>query len=145
MSRKLATLVVVLVYSLVLVVPAMAAGDGSWTSYLSYVVTGFDSRDWHDPHYTSASTTIRFVGCRDNNPQNGTSDDGTVKLWRHGAWYEPGTSMGSKRLECYSSATGNWGVMSVATYYNFEITHINGAASSYYNLGTSNPGVYVNY
>ncbi|MGE4427280.1 MAG: hypothetical protein AB7G37_12575 [Solirubrobacteraceae bacterium] len=42
----------------------VASGEGSFTSFVRNVGTGFESRSWHDGDRSRRATTIAFTGCR---------------------------------------------------------------------------------
>ena len=112
----------------------------SWTSSVSGVRPGFQSRLWTDNHVDAASTTIKFSTCRDA-LLTSNNDSATIHLWREISLW-PDEDRGSKTLSCYTSATGNWGAQPAAGPYSFIIDAITGVTDSWQTL---NAGVAVTY
>jgi hypothetical protein len=104
-------------------VPAHA--EGSWSSSVTDVRQGFESRRWDDRNSDGASTLVQFSNCTYKFAGGAKSGDHiAVELWRAiDNW--PDSSKGSKTLYCNSSATGNWGDVQSSTYY-FAIGPVNG-------------------
>jgi hypothetical protein len=102
--------------------PAMA--EGTWSSYLSSVGTGFSSRTWSDNALDQVATTVKLSGCSMNT--GGTFSSATLNLYREYGIL-PDISMGSISNACNTS---NWGQALGADTYHFTIDKINGSTSS---------------
>ncbi|MFD9033077.1 hypothetical protein ACFVZW_18285 [Streptomyces sp. NPDC059567] len=107
-----------------------AAAEGSFSSSLTGVATGFNSRWWTDKNTDGAGTVIKFTSC---SLFTGPGfRDVTVQLSR----YRPviaDVNEGQKTFSaCASGATssGNWGDKQAADY-RFAIMKINGSTSGY--------------
>jgi len=127
----------------ILALATVAQAEGSWTSYITGALTGFDSRTWYDGHMDHAHTKIRFAGCRDNNYANDPNDNVTVQLTKEGFFVDK--NMGRINFFCWNSATGDYGEMQEAGNYHFTVVEINGCTNCSFNISTSNPGVWVSY
>lgn len=123
MGRRRLAIVVGLILSLV--APWTVLAEGSWNSFLSGVRQGFESRRWYDNHNDPVATTIRFDNCRDDNPNNGTNDWANVTLYRD-IPILPDDNRGNHTLNCYNTATGNWGEQLTAGDFHFTITGLSG-------------------
>lgn len=129
MIRKSPGLVVALLCTLVLAGPVLA--EGSWQSFISNALPGFDSRTWTDRNVDAANTTIRFDTCRDS-VANGNNDWAQIALMKMNfAW--PAENRGEIVLFCFVSATGNWGRQPAADY-QFELKARSGPNENWNNL-----------
>jgi len=99
---------VILGVALTLLVSSVALAEGNWTSFLSNVNRGFDSRWWHDADSDSVSTQVRFDTCRDD-VANGSSDWAAISLWRGAGLFPPYLVGNSKTLHCWVTDTIGWG------------------------------------
>lgn len=124
MSRKHLIVLAALACSLLLSEAALA--EGAWSSYLSYVLTGYESRTWTDYNVDAADTYVYFAGCRDGRT---SSTNTAVALWQEISWW-PNANLGRQTLYCYSSDWGSWGRVNAGDYY-FVIDLINGSASGW--------------
>jgi hypothetical protein len=111
-----------------MLVAGVVLAEGSWTSSMSNVNVGFDSRTWTDRNTDNVGTTIRFDDCRDENYTNGTGDWATVSLQRHNGIF-PAGDVGRKTLYCYDTDTGNWGDQP-AQDYHFQVEAFSGGSFS---------------
>ncbi|CAN5440630.1 hypothetical protein BH20CHL6_BH20CHL6_09640 [soil metagenome] len=126
MTRNYSGIVTGLVLSEV--VAGTVFAEGSWTSSMSNVKVGFDSRTWTDRNSDSASTAIRFEGCRDENYSNGSNDWTTVSVQRHNGIL-PAGDFGRETLYCHVADTGYWGDQP-AQDYHFQIEAFSGGTFS---------------
>jgi hypothetical protein len=89
--------------------PAQAA---SWSSYLSGVAPGYESRRWYDG---GGTTTIKFTGC-DSGPYNGAE----VRLRKDTFGPDPAYAT-AVFTQCFASSTststGNWSDHGSGNYY----------------------------
>lgn len=102
--------------------PAIA--EGQWTSYLSGVGTGFNSRSWIDNQSDSAATKVTLSGCTMTTGGTFTSVD--IRLYREAGWL-PDQSVAVLRNYC---GTSNFGSNLPADNYHFTIERINGSTST---------------
>lgn len=93
---------------LTLLLSGVVLAEGSWTSYLTNVPRGFDSRWWHDNHNDAQATKVRFDTCRDS-VANGANDWAEISLWRGAGIFPPYLVGTSKRLNCWVTDTKGWG------------------------------------
>ena len=122
MLRKLAAMAASSLAALTFASAAFA--EGSWTSYISGALTGFESRIWYDGNTDAANTLIRFDGCH---LTWGPGTNADVNLRRViNNW--PDDDRGTKRLYCSTSDTGNWGDVPGGDY-RFRIDKIGGQTS----------------
>lgn len=115
--------------------------EGGWTSYLSNVKAGFDSRSWTDRDNDNNSTTITLSGCTvTGHPE--LAPNVVVRLWRERTG--PDEKVGvDKSFACRTESTKTWGHVSAGTYH-FEILKVNNSNSL--QVSTSRPhGVEVYY
>ncbi|MFF9350268.1 hypothetical protein [Streptomyces sp. NPDC014734] len=89
--------------------PAQAA---SWSSYLSKVPTGFESRRWYEPN---TATTIKFTGC--------STDQNAVRVTlakdislSPDTYYSTAAFTNCLKGSTYTS-TGNWNAHGNANHY----------------------------
>lgn len=104
-----------------------AFAEGSWSSYISEALSGFDSRQWTDNNSDGTNTSIRFDGCVDVNAGY-IATSAEVQLTRETPWYQPEVNMGRKTLDCGSSDTRSWGQVQ-ASNYHFTLIKIGGNVS----------------
>lgn len=83
----------------VLFLSGTALAEGSWASFLSQVLPGFESRGWTDTHVDHVATTVRFDGCRGAVPGTDPNDWAEVKLYREIS-FAPDEGFAIKRLYC---------------------------------------------
>jgi hypothetical protein len=116
---------VVLGLVLSIVVAGTALAEGYFNSYIINARNGFDSRTWVDHNWDNVSTTVTFRVCRDEDIASDPNDWAKVTVWKHN-FILPPTNLGTKQLNCWVTATGNWGDVAAADY-NFELTDFSGA------------------
>lgn len=109
----------------VLFLSGTALAEGSWASFLSQVLPGFESRSWTDKHVDHAATTVRFDGCRDAVPGTDPNDWAEVKLYREIS-FAPDEGFAIKRLYCWTSDTDGWGEMTKSGSYHWTLTNRSG-------------------
>lgn len=97
--------------------PALA--EGSWTSNMKSVPTGFNSRSWQDSHLDGAATVTTFSGCTFTFG-GGAVSSVTLTLWDEMGWF-PDASMGTKTNSC---GVTNWGVMTRSDLYHWSVDKI---------------------
>lgn len=100
-----------------------AVAEGRWSSYLSSVGTGFNSRSWIDTQSDNVTTKVTLSGCTMSNGGTFTSVD--IRLYREMGWL-PDQSVGVLRNYC---GTSNFGANLPADTYHFTIERINGSTS----------------
>ncbi|MFB7239805.1 MULTISPECIES: hypothetical protein [unclassified Streptomyces] len=111
MNRRLRGLLVgALAVGFVGTTPAFA--EGSWSSSLSGVLPGFESRRWNDANTDATSTSVAFSGC---SVPDRTFRAANIVVWKD--VFGPDESKGSRANYCN---TTSWGDLSAATYY-FEV------------------------
>ncbi|MYU25175.1 hypothetical protein [Streptomyces sp. SID8352] len=116
--------------ALVLAGAIPAHAEGSWTSSMSAVRTGFDSRTWSDKNSDNVSTTIGLSGC--NNGGLGAAVSNTeLQLTRETSIIQPNENRGRYTYKCSSSDSHAFGVQPSGSYH-FTVTKIQGSASGYY-------------
>lgn len=125
--------------ALVVLPAGVAFAEGSWSSSMTAVRTGFDSRTWTDRNADGASTTIKLGGCRDT--YSGQNLNTHLQLTKENTW-TPDQNMGVKCFPCSTSYTNSWGRVAAGNYH-FTVMMINGTVSNSYYL-SANP-VYVTY
>lgn len=103
--------------------------EGSWDSYIINARRSFDSRTWVDHDLDNIGTTVRFDTCRDENTGNGASDWANVSLQRMRLLL-PAENRGQKTLNCWVSATGDWGDQP-ASDYQFQLDDYSGGTETY--------------
>lgn len=101
--------------------------EGSFDSFITGAHRGFDSRTWVDRDNDNANTTVRFDTCRDT-VANGANDWAKVSLQRM-RLILPAENRGTKTLNCWVSATGNWGDQP-ASDYQFQLEDYSGGAGA---------------
>ena len=100
---------VVLGVALTLTFASAALAEGNWSSFLSGVNRGYNSRTWRDGHLDTVATRVVFASCNDRDP--GTLPGqvfATLILWRHAGIFPP-EDRGHIVKFCFSGATYNWG------------------------------------
>jgi hypothetical protein len=120
---------VLLGVTLLLVSASVALAEGYWTSYLSGVNRGYNSRTWRDYHNDSASTWVYFADCNDRDP-NTSSDQvwATLILWRHAGIFPP-EDKGHIAKYCYYGASFNWGVQpGPAEDFHWQVNDFSGGS-----------------
>jgi len=120
---------VILGLTLSVLLAGTALAEGQFDSWIVNARNGFDSRTWVDKNLDNVATTVTFRTCRDEDPASDPNDWAKVTVWKHN-WIFPPTSMGTKQLNCWVSATGNWGDVAAADY-NFELTDFSGSNESW--------------
>ena len=124
-AKRLAISVVAVATLFAIGSPAWA--EAAWSSTLSGVLTGFNSRSWADHNIDTVKTSIQFNGCVDiDHGYVGTT--ATVQLTQETPWYEPDINMGVKTLNCASSDTQIWAQEPAASYH-FTVVKIGGQTS----------------
>jgi hypothetical protein len=103
--------------------PVAAIAEGSWSSSLSNVRSGYASRLWYDNYNDNQATTNTLSGCS-------RSDGATFLLnvdLRRQRGGLPDASYGKKNVStCASYAiTANWGRMTSKGNYFFQYWHYN--------------------
>lgn len=106
-----------------------ALAEGSWESYIINARRSFDSRTWTDRDIDANATLIRFDTCRDENTTNGPNDWAKVSLQRM-RFLQPAENRGQKTLNCWVSATGDWG-RQPASDYQFQLDDYSGGTETY--------------
>jgi hypothetical protein len=103
--------------------PALA--EGSFTSSLSNVLTGFNSRSWTDKNSDGTSTRITLSQCTD--PARGGKGANTrLQLTRERGGVLPDKQVGDRKtFYCSSSAYGDWGRVARGKYH-FTVILIDG-------------------
>jgi hypothetical protein len=109
--------------SVAVMAPALA--EASFTSSMTHVYTGFDSRSWPDNNFDAAATTVRLDTCRVTTGQ--TFSNLVLQLTYENTW-TPDENMGQKTFACYSTATGTWGRIKPGGYH-VTLMKINGYTS----------------
>lgn len=78
--------------------PAGAAlAEGQWSSSMTAVRTGFDSRTWTDKNGDGTSTSIYLAGCRDSYTRQNLNTN--VQLTKENTW-TPDQNLGVKYFPC---------------------------------------------
>lgn len=109
-------------------IPAHA--EGSWSSSMNGVRTGFNSRTWVDKNNDSVSTSISLSGC--SNGGLGPSVTNTqLQLTRETSVVEPDENRGRYTFNCTSSDSHAFGDQPGGDYH-FTVTKIQDASSGYY-------------
>ncbi|GHJ98065.1 hypothetical protein SNE510_75840 [Streptomyces sp. NE5-10] len=90
--------------------PAFA--EGSWSSSMSGVLPGFESRRWNDTNADSTSTSVAFSGC---SVEGRTFRAATLIVWKD--VFGPDESKGTRTNYCN---TTSWGDLAAGSYY-FEV------------------------
>ena len=116
------------------VVPAGAAlAEGSWSSSMTAVRTGFDSRTWTDKNGDSAATTIALTRCKDF--YTGQNLNTHLQLTKENT-FTPDVNMGITYFPCSSSYKNSWGRVAAGSYH-FTVMKINGTVSNSYYLNAN--------
>lgn len=124
-SRKLA--VVMLFGSLVLGFAGIASAEGSFSSAMSRVLTGYSSRTWVDKDLDATSTRIGLAVCRNAYSNAGVTP--TLQLSQVRSLL-PDINKGSKTYNCGSRGgyvNQYWGDVPAGTY-RFTLVAVNGSA-----------------
>ncbi|MEU9854972.1 hypothetical protein [Streptomyces sp. NPDC047974] len=90
--------------------PAFA--EGSWSSSMSGVLPGFESRRWSDNNTDATSTSVAFAGCW---VHERTFRGATLIVWKD--VFGPDESKGARTNSCN---TTSWGDLAAGSYY-FEV------------------------
>lgn len=94
---------------LVLSMAAAVLAEGSWSSSLSGVNRGFESRTWWDNANDAASTRVRFRDCNDRDSGSSPANVyAKLQLLRFAGIF-PWEDRGQIGLACYDGATFDWG------------------------------------
>jgi len=114
---------VALAGSLLSAAPAMA--EGSWSSYITRAIAGFQSRSWQDNNIDNISTSVQFSGC---SLEGGVAFEKTqLEMWgEFGAF--PDQNLGNIQNYC---GTSSWGRVA-SNSYHFRINTINGVTNAYW-------------
>lgn len=93
--------------TLVAGIPGTAGAEGSWSSSLSGVRSGYTSRQWTDRNSDGASTTAQLSGCSRSDGANFFLD---VELRRRRS-FAPDVSYGRKNVNSctFTNPTVSWG------------------------------------
>ncbi|KOA53558.1 hypothetical protein BAAA27672_08370 [Bifidobacterium animalis subsp. animalis ATCC 27672] len=106
-----------------LAVPAQAA-EGTFTSFLTGVVTDFRSRNWSDKNLTADATTIRMENCVIQSGLTNASATMGVQL-RQDRSLQPDRDAGTRSFPCGrpsgNTSTQSWGRQTAGNYF-FKIT-----------------------
>lgn len=106
------------------------AAEGSFTSYLTQVQPGFQSRTWTDNGSTSDSTSITLSGCAVNKAgaAYGSTSLSSVEitLYSNTGWFGTPRKLKSLSKACGTYSFGNYGSGS----YWFVVSKINGNSSA---------------
>ncbi len=102
--------------------PALA--EGSWTSYLSNVPVGFESRTWADRDIDQVATTVKLSGCS----VSGTTFSSTgIALYQDTWLWGVFTNHGLITNTCN---TVSWGQGLGSGNYHLTFERINGSSST---------------
>ena len=101
-----------------------ALAEGQWTSYMTGVLPGFNSRTWDDQNLDGTSTNIKLVECRDSVPGTDPADWAKLSLEKEN-WIFPSENLGTKTFNCWVSSTQFWGDV-VAAHYHFTVRDYSG-------------------
>ncbi|MDQ0538211.1 hypothetical protein QF011_000752 [Curtobacterium flaccumfaciens] len=123
LSRRLAATVAGGVVAATVFAAAPAFAEGSWSSKLTGVAIGKNSRSWQDSHKDKVRTATTFASCRISGNAGGFRS-ATVRLYDERGLL-PDKSMGSKVNKCGRS---DWGVMTRPDRYHWTITALNGSS-----------------
>jgi hypothetical protein len=97
-------------------VAGTALAEGEFTSFMTNVRDGFNSRTWHDSNLDGVSTNIKLEGCRDEVPGTDPNDWGKLSLEKEN-WIFPSENLGTKQFSCWVSATQFWGDVAASDYH----------------------------
>lgn len=103
----------------------VANAEGYWTSSISNVAPGFNSRTWTDKNQDSVATKIRLDDCRDSHRTHVTSNTAQIQLTRRTGALQPDENRGRKVFYCQGSDSKSWG-RQPASDYRFAVIRING-------------------
>ncbi|GAC81542.1 hypothetical protein SAMN04488550_0150 [Gordonia malaquae] len=132
--RRLTLLVCTLLLGLTFLAAGPARAEAEFTTKLSGVLTGFESRRWTDGNSDAAATTVRFDNCREKTA--GMALASADVMLRKDRPFQPDEDHGTKRLNCSASAFGNWGRKASGKYF-FRIEKINGYSGGFRQLNAS--------
>lgn len=120
--KKLAILTATALLATVVAGPAFA--EGSWSSYMSGVKIGFESRQWADRDFDQVATTVKLKTCT----VSGTTFSSTgITLYQDTIFPFIYTSHGLISNTCNTSS---WGQGLGSGTYHFTIEKINGSATT---------------
>ncbi|WP_418516924.1 hypothetical protein ACNUCX_06880 [Curtobacterium flaccumfaciens pv. flaccumfaciens] len=122
-SRRAAAIVSGGVVLATVLAASPAFAEGSWSSKLTGVAIGKNSRSWQDSHKDRVRTATAFVGCRISGNASGFKS-ASVRLYDERGLL-PDKSMGTKVNTCGRS---DWGVMTRPDRYHWTISALNGAS-----------------
>lgn len=113
---------------LAVLAPAAAQAEGSWTSSMHGVKTGFETRDWADGNRDGAGTVTSFRHCHITTSSGGVSNI-RVRLLYNNTW-TPDETMSNNTYYCSS---GTWqrrdhGRLKKGSYHE-TLTYVNGQES----------------
>jgi len=92
-----------------------AAAEGSWTSSMTGVVTGFHSRTWTDKNSDSSATKITLTRC--TGWTRDVKANPTLKLIRERPGILPNENRGGKKYTCSDGRGGTLSVKQIKTTY----------------------------
>lgn len=103
----------------------VANAEGFWTSSMSEVAPGFNSRTWTDKNQDATATRIRLDDCRDSHRAHVTSNTAQIQLTRRTGALQPDENRGRNVFYCQSTDSHSWG-RQPASDYRFAVIRING-------------------
>ncbi|MFE7269948.1 hypothetical protein [Streptomyces sp. NPDC057623] len=109
-------------------IPAHA--EGSWSSSMNGVRTGFNSRTWTDNNNDGVSTSISLSGCS-NGGLGPAVNDTQLQLTRETSIVQPDENRGRYTFHCASSDSHAFGDQPKGDYH-FTVTKIEDSPSGYY-------------
>jgi hypothetical protein len=109
--------------------PALA--EGKWTSFMSNVPVGFESREWADRNLDDVPTTVKLSGCSVSGTQFSST---TITLYQDTIFPLFFTNHGQINNYCNSVS---WGQALGAGNYHFTVEKINGSATTTRKLSAS--------
>jgi hypothetical protein len=120
-ARAMSKLCAVITAFVIIVTPMPAYAEGSFTSHLDGVRSGFASRTWVDSNRDNVSTTARLAGCSRSDGANFFLE---VNLYRVRSLL-PNVNYGSRNVSACrtSSTTASWGDPNVAGTYFLRFYH----------------------
>lgn len=101
-----------------------AIAEGSWSSSVTRVRTGFETRSWNDRNTDSAATQWRLERCTDY-LTGGRATNSHWKLMRERGGVLPDENRGEKYFPCATASQQSWGDVP-ASNYHLTLTKIAG-------------------
>lgn len=102
----------------------VAVAEGYFSSYLSGVLAGKESRSWSDRNNDGTWTTVRLTTCRVRGESTATV---VLRLYRERA-AQTDVLVGARTFNCRQASTQNWGDVAAGTYH-FTVHRVNGSVS----------------